>query len=310
MATLGSQLSLDRRSDKRSDAAWVADRLAGGASRFLLLIDLKPAIHSSEDQKTGSIRWFTGAELTQLKIDTAEAMYLGDGQDGASHFAVAVTEHYARHVPGGPYCLKPYVDVRSLAMQGVLQPEELAICGQARALAHWHDTHRCCSKCGGQNRVKDGGWRRQCWSCKLEHFPRTDPVVIMLVTQGDDCLLSHEKRFQPNFFSTLAGFVEPGEDIESAVRREVKEEVGIDIGRVTYHSSQPWPFPHSLMIGCHAEALTREINLDTKEIETAMWVTREEAGQMLMGRHGAGYQVPGRHAIAHNLIRAFVESRA
>jgi NAD+ diphosphatase len=193
-------------------------------------------------------------------------------------------------------------------VQGQLEPEDLSIAGAAKALAEWHLNCRCCGHCGSSTDIKDGGWRRRCFACGKEFFPRTDPVVIMLVTHGDKCLLSHEPRFKsigPRMFSTLAGFLEPGEDIEHAVRREVREEVGIEIGAVRYQESQPWPFPHSLMIGCRAEALTDRLSLDPVEIEEAFWASRDEVRQALEGRHPNGVTLPGKHAIARKLLSAF-----
>jgi NAD+ diphosphatase len=185
--------------------------------------------------------------------------------------------------------------------------------GQAKALAHWHETCRCCGRCGGTTLVKDGGWKRACWACGMEHFPRMDPVVIMLVVDraGGRCLLGHESRFskEPKMYSTLAGFIEAGEDIEHAVRREVFEEAGVRVGEVRYHSTQPWPFPHSLMIGCIAYAETTEISIDPAEIEEARWFGRDELVEMLNGTHAQKWWVPGKQAIARALIASFVEGR-
>jgi NAD+ diphosphatase len=238
-------------------------------------------------------------------------MFLGVDQQGNGHFAIAVTEHRTRHVPGAIEKLRPIVDLRSLAMQGVMSPEELSLCGQARALAQWHENAKCCGHCGGTTLVKDGGWKRKCWACGQEHFPRTDPVVIMLIVDSDRdrCLLGHEERFQDKMYSTLAGFLEPGEDIELAVRRESLEEAGIEVGEVRFHSTQPWPFPHSLMIGCIGFANTTEIKIDPNEIAHARWFPQSEAKLMLEGKHPEGLFVPGRQAIARVLITAFVEAR-
>ena len=211
---------------------------------------------------------------------------------------MAVTEHRTRHVPGAIEKLRPIVDLRSLAMQGIMSPEELSLCGQARALAQWHENARCCGHCGGTTLVKDGGWRRKCWSCGQEHFPRTDPVVIMLVTEGDCCLLTREPRFAATMYSALAGFLEPGEDIEHAVRREVMEEVGLEIDSVAYQESQPWPFPHSLMIGCIAECAGGDIRSDPAELEDARWFHREELG--------SGTMMPFPQSIAYRLIQEWL----
>jgi NAD+ diphosphatase len=242
-------------------------------------------------------------------LPAEEALFLGVDEAGRGHFALAVTEHRTRNVPGAVEKLRPIVDLRSLAMQGIMSPEELSLCGQARALAQWHENARCCGRCGGNTIVMDAGWKRLCWACKTEWFPRTDPVVIMLIIDGDRCLLGHEHRFAEKMWSTLAGFIEPGEDIEHAVRREVLEETNIQVGEVKYHLSQPWPFPHSLMLGCHGKALTTEISVDTGELKEARWFTREEARAMIERRHPEGFGVPGKQAIANALIMAFLESK-
>lgn len=306
MPTVGTVKLLNRSSPRRTDETWQADRLGAAETRFLLLIDLKPAISSNEERTQGSLRWFSHEEVGALGLARDPAVFLGLDQQSRCYFSIAITEHRARTVPGGPFSLKPYVDLRSLAVQGVLTPDELSLAGQARAIAEWHTNARCCGHCGSATDIKDGGWRRKCWSCGRDHFPRTDPVVIMLVTRGDRCLLAASPRFSNKLVSALAGFLEPGEDIEHAVRREVKEEVGIDVGHVTYQESQPWPFPHSLMIGCQAEGLNEEIVADPEEITLARWFSREEAAAMLEDRHPEGFSAPGRHAIAYKLLKAFV----
>ncbi|NJO33490.1 MAG: NAD(+) diphosphatase [Rhodospirillales bacterium] len=185
----------------------------------------------------------------------------------------------------------------------------MSLAGQARALAQWHDNARCCGRCGSTLLVKDGGWRKKCWGCGLDWFPRTDPVVIMLITDGERCIMAHEHRYAEKMYSTLAGFLEPGEDIEHAVRREVFEETAIKVGRVAYHSSQPWPFPHSLMIGCIGYAENTDIQVDTNELAEARWFGRDEARSMLDGTHPQGLTAPRPHAIAHALVRSFVDGK-
>jgi NAD+ diphosphatase len=155
--------------------------------------------------------------------------------------------------------------------------------------------------------VTVSGFRRDCPNCQTQHFPRTDPVAIMLPVRGDRCLLGRSARFATRVYSALAGFIEHGETIEAAVRREIKEESGIICGRVTYLASQPWPFPMSLMIGCHAEALTEGIIVDPQEIEDARWFTRAEARAILKGEHPE-VACPPPIAIAHWLIKAFAEA--
>jgi NAD+ diphosphatase len=309
MPTLGTTKLLDRMGPKRTDAEWIAARMADPGARFMVLADLKPVVVSNAERTAATLRWYPRADLERLELPTAEAIFLGLDQEGNGHFAVSVTEHRTRHAPGAVEMLRPIVDLRTLAMQGQLTPEEQSLCGQARALAQWHDNARCCGKCGGTTTVKDGGWRRKCWACGADWFPRTDPVVIMLVVDrtGERCILAHEHRYAPGMYSTLAGFLEPGEDIEHAVRREVMEETGITVGEVRYHQSQPWPFPHSLMLGCIAFADTEELVIDKEELADARWFSRAEAQAMMDGRHPERLTAPGKHAIANKLIAAFVE---
>jgi len=308
MPTVGSTVMLDRLGPKRSDAEFLKSKLEAPGARFLVLADLKPVIRSNAQRTEAKLAWFSYAELTKFGLPSGEALFLGIDKASNAHFALAVTEHRTRNVPGAIEKLRPIVDLRSLAMQGIMSPEELSLCGQARALAQWHENARCCGHCGGTTLVKDGGWKRKCWACGLEWFPRTDPVVIMLVTDGSRCLLAHEHRYGDKMFSALAGFIEPGEDIEHAVRREVFEETGVKVGEVKFHSSQPWPFPHSLMLGCIGQAETTELVIDTVEIAEARWFTRQDARLMLERRHPDGLTVPGKQAIANALIASFVDA--
>jgi NAD+ diphosphatase len=267
-------------------------------------------IAQGADRTTAALRWFSREDVTRLRLPEDGALFLGLSRDeGVSHFAIAMTEHHMRSIAGAAEQLRPAVDLRSLAMQGTLTPDEQSLAGKARALAQWHENSRCCGKCGSTTLVKDGGWRRKCWGCGLDHFPRTDPVVIMLVTDGERCILAHEHRYAPGMYSTLAGFLEPGEDIEHAVRREVLEETGVVVGRVDYYRSQPWPFPHSLMLGCIAHAETTELIVDKSELADARWFNRAEAQSMLDGTHPEKLTAPGKHAIAHILVKAFVEGK-
>ncbi|MGV6850487.1 MAG: NAD(+) diphosphatase [Marinibacterium sp.] len=155
----------------------------------------------------------------------------------------------------------------------------------ARALFNWHASHRFCARCGEASDVSQAGWQRLCPACGAHHFPRTDPVVIMLITHGSSVLIGRSLGWPEGMFSLLAGFVEPGETLEAAVRREVFEEAGIEVGEVGYLASQPWPFPASLMVGCHGRAKGREITVDPVEIEDALWVTKSELMQAFAGEH-------------------------
>jgi NAD+ diphosphatase len=225
---------------------------------------------------------FVLEEAKALGLDTDTLIMLGI-VESAPHFAAQVRAEATL-----PDDIKA-IDLRSLAIQGALDPTDLSALAQARSYLHWHQSNRFCGRCGGPLQTKGGGTSRTCPSCATEIFPRVDPVVIMLAIDGERCLLGRQARFAPGMYSALAGFLEPGETIEEAVRREVKEEAGIAIGRVAYHSSQPWPFPHSLMIGCHAEALSTEVNRDAEELEDCRWFDREEARLMLSGTHPDGF---------------------
>lgn len=199
-------------------------------------------------------------------------------------------------------------DTRFMELRGVmagLSPREAELAAMARALLGWHATHGFCARCGARTEPAQAGWIRRCPSCRAEHYPRTDPVVIMLITRGNRLLLGRSAAWPEGMYSLLAGFIEPGETVEAAVRREVAEETGIRVGEVGYLASQPWPFPASLMIGCRGEALSEEITIDPVELEDALWVTREEMLAVLAGLDPR-IKPARKGAIAHFLINAWV----
>ncbi|MGP8121005.1 MAG: NAD(+) diphosphatase [Xanthobacteraceae bacterium] len=193
-------------------------------------------------------------------------------------------------------------DLRGAVMQGLLPAEELSAIAMAKSLVGWHQRHGFCPNCGQRSAMANGGWRRDCAACKTQHFPRTDPVVIMLVTHGDRCLLGRQAQFPPGMWSCLAGFVEIAETIEDAVRREIAEEAGVVCTDVAYYRAQPWPFPSSLMIGCTARATTTEIVVDRTELEDARWFDRGEAAAMLRREHPGSLTGPHPFAIAYHLV--------
>ena len=199
------------------------------------------------------------------------------------------------------------IDLRTIAVQGDVDTVHVPPLAEAKAILGWHARHRFCPNCSAATVLTQAGWRRDCPVCKAEHFPRTDPVVIMLPIKDDRCVLGRSPRFPPTMWSCLAGFCEPGELIEEAVRREVAEEVGVTCARVRYFASQPWPFPASLMIGCHAEAVSDEVVIDKSEIEDARWFDRAELKSMLLRQHPQELSTPPPIAIAHHIIRDFVE---
>ena len=199
-------------------------------------------------------------------------------------------------------------ELRGMAMHGVVPADQLSAIAMAKSLVNWHQRHGYCANCGTRSAMKEGGWKRECPSCKAEHFPRTDPVVIMLVTLGEKVLLGRQKHFLPGMYSCLAGFVEAAETIEDAVRREIFEESGIRCTDVTYYMTQPWPYPSSLMIGCTARALNEDIVVDRAELEDARWFDRAEATLMIRREHPEGLAGPHPFAIAHHLLGRWVQN--
>jgi NAD+ diphosphatase len=190
-------------------------------------------------------------------------------------------------------------------IMAALSPRDAELAATARGLLQWHATHGHCARCGAASVPDQAGWQRRCPSCGAGHFPRTDPVVIMLITHGDTVLVGRSPGWPERMYSLLAGFVEPGETVEDAVRREVAEESGVRVGAVRYLASQPWPFPASLMLGCHGIAETVDITVDPDELDDARWVTRSEMLEVFMGRHPA---IAGARqgAIAHFLLQAWL----
>jgi len=226
----------------------------------------------------------------------------------------ALARHYPAldHDPGDsdpPPPPKPATmvrDLRSLAVEGALPGFQLSLLALAKSLLSWHLSHRYCSRCGTATVSAFGGYRRDCSACDFQHFPRTDPVVIMLVTHQCRALLASSPHFPPGMFSAIAGFVEPGETIEEAVRRETAEETGLAVGAVRYSMSQPWPFASSLMIGCYAQAQSDRLALNPAELAAAHWLTRAELRAALNG--DGDIILPPPFAIAHHLVRDFIGS--
>jgi NAD+ diphosphatase len=246
---------------------------------------------------------FTLAEMRSFD-GVAETVFLGLVDD-APRFAVALDAATIAALQARDDFT--VIDLRSIAVRGLLDADHLPPLAEGKALLGWHARHRFCPNCGAPTQPVEGGWRRDSARCMTQHFPRTDPVAIMLAVDGERCLLGRSHRFQTGMWSCLAGFIEPGEAIEEAVRREIHEEAGIVCGRVTYLASQPWPFPSSLMIGCHAQALSRDIVVDRTELDDARWFDREEVASMLAQQHPDGFTAPQPVAIAYHIIRTWVE---
>lgn len=199
-----------------------------------------------------------------------------------------------------------FLELRGIMTQ--LTPRGAELAAMARAILHWHRSHGFCATCGAASEMAMAGWQRSCPACGAQHFPRTDPVVIMLVTRGNSVLLGRSPGWPEGMYSCLAGFIEPGETVEAAVRREVFEEAGVRLGAVRYLASQPWPFPASLMIGCAAEALDDEIRLDPAELEDALWMTREAVLAAMAGEHPV-VKPARRGSIAHFLLANWLADR-
>ncbi|MGJ3263316.1 MAG: NAD(+) diphosphatase [Salinarimonas sp.] len=236
-------------------------------------------------------------------LDVTVQVYLGT-LDGRAVLATAAPADALEAIATRPG-VEPH-DLRGLATRGLVPEREIGLLAQAKSLLSWHGRHGFCANCGAPTRVSASGYRRDCEACGAQHFPRTDPVVIMLITHGDSCLLGRQARFPSGNYSCLAGFLEPGETVENAVRRETFEEAGVRVGAVSYALSQPWPFPSSLMLGCVGEALGDALTIDREELEDARWFTRAEVRLMLDGAHPDGLRVPPPVAIAHHLVRLFV----
>ena len=280
---------IDRADHIRGNPELLSEQF-GFSARVLRLDGLLPQFDDA-----GGLAW---GSLADCDEDT-ELVFLGL-RDGKPCFAP---------VPRDGNIAPPFADPRSWQAMQQLPAEDLAIYGGARSLVDWHARHRFCARCGSATHLAKGGWQRDCAQCHAQHFPRTDPVTIMLVEHEDRLLLGRQPRFPARAFSALAGFVEPGEMIEEAVAREVFEEAGIRVADVRYVASQPWPFPSQLMIGCHAMAQGDAITLDETELEEARWFTRAEVAEAIReGRDGDGpFAPPPDAAIANLLIRWWLD---
>ena len=284
---------LDRASHLRADDAWVRQAAANPASRFVPVWRAKSLLAPAGNGAPAAVF------LPEVEVAQFPWAFLGNAA-GAAHFAVdlSATEDPLAALPAGA---GEFVDLR---MTGPgLPPAHMAILAHARGLMHWRSRHRFCGLCGAACEAHSAGNVMVCTGCATHHFPRTDPAVIMLVTREDHALLGHSARF-PNsqMYSTLAGFVEPGESLEEAVAREVLEESGVIVGGVRYHSSQPWPFPGSIMLGFYADALTEDIVLDKDELVDARWFSKAQMREP----KAHGFALPRADSIARRLIEDWI----
>ncbi|MFO1208559.1 MAG: NAD(+) diphosphatase [Amaricoccus sp.] len=305
---------LDRASHLRGEAAQ-ATLAADPAARCLPLWQGRPLLAPGEPARLG---WLPlAAEVFEDDPDPVIFLGMADG-----------SPRYARNIPDWPGAApadapRPFLDSAQIphprvreplafgdlrAVMAALTAEEAGTAAAAKGILGWHASHRFCANCGAPSEVADAGWRRSCPACGTQHFPRTDPVVIMLILSGNALLLGRQAAWPPGMYSLLAGFMEPGESIEAAVRRETFEEAGIPVGQVDYLSSQPWPFPSSLMLGCRGEALAREIHRDPAELEDARWVRREDVLTALDGRN-PDFHPARRGSIARFLIERWLADR-
>ncbi len=292
---------LNRASEKRADAAWVAKRLADPNSLAVAMWNGRPLI---EDAPGGGARIaYLAAELArQLSGGPETRLFLGLWRETAV-FAVDL-EGEADPADGPLSGLGRFEDLRAIAAN--LPGPDAATLATARSMFEWRRRHRFCAACGARSEVAAAGWKRVCPACKAEHFPRTDPVVIMLAAKGERCLLGRQAAWPPLMYSALAGFLEPGESIEEACARELFEEAALRTLSVRYHSTQPWPYPSSLMIGLIAEVENDDAVADQEELDEVRWFTRADTRALLRGEV-ADAKAPPPLAIAHHIIKAWAE---
>lgn len=294
---------LNRASEKRTDPKWIESKRRDPASLILPIWRLEPFLLGRDDSDPPvELGLLQPDRVVSLADAAAPCVFLGlDGERAI--FALDLSEADDPAKAGPLAGLGRFRDARTAAQMVSLK--DAAIIGQAKALIDWHQRHGFCPRCGARTKMMDAGYRRLCDNCKAEHFPRVDPVVIMLATHGEACLVGRGKQFPPGMFSALAGFVEPGETVEEAVRRELMEEASVKVGAVSYYATQPWPFPSSLMIGCFAKAESRETKVDDNELAEVRWIERSLARELIAGKQVEGLRVPPPIAIAYHLIKTF-----
>ncbi|OQW57480.1 MAG: hypothetical protein A4S17_04535 [Proteobacteria bacterium HN_bin10] len=285
---------LDRAGHRRRDAAWLAAALEAPETRLLPFHQHRPFVIEEGDVLAPG--WLNGQARARIAPADAPLLFLGVDAEGAAHFAIAVPDA----APLGD--LGRFDDMRAAAAR--LSREDIATIGPAKAVFEWHAKNGFCANCGQPSAIAEAGWVRKCADCNAEHYPRVDPVCIMVPTFGDKCFLGRQRAWPRGMHSALAGFIEPGEAIEEAVARETLEEAGLRVREVIMHSTQPWPFPHSLMIGVLCEVEDDAETVDTTELESGRWFSRDEARLLIAAKHPDAF-CPPPFAIAHQLLKSW-----
>jgi NAD+ diphosphatase len=294
---------LDRAGLRRRDQDWIERLLADPRTRLVPVWRQQSFILQAEMPGAAVLSREAASDLLQSADEIALLGLEGDAESGTAYFAVEISHLEAPQTHPVLSSAGRFADIRSVGP--LLGQEEGQLLAYARGLMHWHNRHRFCGVCGSPTVSEEAGHQRRCSNsaCNVVHFPRTDPAVIMAVTDGDRLLLGRQASWPPGMRSVLAGFVEPGESLEEAVAREVKEEVGIEVEDVRYHSSQPWPFPSSIMLGFNARATSTDIRLSPEEIAEAAWYTRE---QLRASPEDESFRLPRRDSIARRLVEDWI----
>ncbi len=298
--------AVDRTHSRRWDEEWLEQRLVDPATRFIVVWQEQILV---ADDSTDHLLNLDAVALERLREACPDApvdvILLGSVGD-VTYFAVGIGD--VCEMPS--QSVKPtghFLDLRGAAL--TLEAEEGALAAQAKAMVHWHRQHRYCGHCGSPTQGEEAGYLRRCTNkaCAHVHFPRVDPAIIVLITSGEKCLLGRQPQWPENRYSNIAGFVEPGESLETAVAREIREEAGIEIDSVAYHSSQPWPFPQSLMVGFTAHAASTQITLNDGELEDVRWFSRDAIRDgLLAGELG----LPSPYSISFHLIEDWFDEGA